>query len=152
MIKQHHRWIESLLPPCTWHTNIVAALWQKLAINAVINPLTAINNIYNGELTEPHYRQQIQNLSEEISVVMTALGIPISATSVLNNCLQVAKATAANYSSMHQDIANRRRTEIDFINGHVVSEGARLGVSVTHHQLIWRQIKKMEAQPPFNHD
>jgi 2-dehydropantoate 2-reductase len=39
-----------LLPPVTFHQDIQPALWLKLAVNAAINPLTAIHQIQNGAL------------------------------------------------------------------------------------------------------
>ncbi len=40
----------------------------------------------------------------------------------------MARLTAANRSSMLQDVTNHRQTEIDVINGAIVDEGKKLGV------------------------
>ncbi|MBB1441126.1 2-dehydropantoate 2-reductase, partial [Shewanella sp. SG41-4] len=42
--------------PVEWHQPVLPVLWQKLAINAVINPLTALNQCANGQLAATEYQ------------------------------------------------------------------------------------------------
>jgi 2-dehydropantoate 2-reductase len=42
--------------------------------------------------------------------------------------MEVCEATAGNTASMLQDVLNKKRTEIDSINGAIVREGAALGI------------------------
>ena len=58
----------------------------------------------------------------------------------------VADATRENRSSMGQDFDHKRRTEIDAINGAVVREAERLGISVPYNQMITDLIKIIEKQ------
>ncbi len=122
--------LETLLPPCRWHQDIQLALWQKLAVNAVINPLTAIHKIKNGQLRESQYQAQINAICEELHALLQRLGYAVSAQDLFTRCWDVMSATAENQSSMLQDVLNGRRTEIEFINGHVVEQAHRLGVDV----------------------
>ena len=69
--------LSMLLPPSHWHQDIGLALWKKLAINAVINPLTAIHNLKNGELTDIKYNANISNICCEVAKVMKALDYSI---------------------------------------------------------------------------
>ena len=57
----------------------------------------------------------------------------------------VCLKTAKNISSMLQDVTNKRRTEIDAINGAVVVLGKKLGIDTPENSLLSAQIKKMEA-------
>jgi 2-dehydropantoate 2-reductase len=50
--------------------------------------------------------------------------------------MQVAQATAANRSSMLQDMERGRRTEVDAINGAVAERGLRLGVPTPVNQTL----------------
>jgi 2-dehydropantoate 2-reductase len=136
--------LSELLPPSTWHQDIGLALWKKLAINAVINPLTAIHNLKNGELVDIKYNSNISNICFEISKVMRALDYSIESNELVTNVQQVITATANNYSSMHQDIKFKRRTEIEFINGYVTSKANELGIKVPHNQHLLEQIRQLE--------
>ncbi|WP_407332413.1 ketopantoate reductase family protein [Enterovibrio sp. 27052020O] len=132
------------LAPCCWDESIEQALWHKLAINCMINPLSAIHQITNGDLLLPHYRDQLISLSEEIAFVMNAEGIAISREEVLNRALYVAQATASNYSSMNRDIFHQRRSEIDFITGYLVERAALHGIATPENTVLYHAIKNLE--------
>lgn len=137
--------LSTLLPPSHWHQEITLALWNKLAVNAVINPLTAIHNLKNGELTNKIYGLEIAQICDEIACVMNALGYEIESEQLFENVLQVASATANNYSSMHQDIKYKRQTEIDFISGYVVLKASELDIKVPHIKNMMSQIKQLQT-------
>jgi 2-dehydropantoate 2-reductase len=136
--------LSALLPPSHWHQDIALALWKKLAINSVINPLTAIHNVKNGELADIKYSANISNICLEISTVMRALDYSIDSNELIKNVQQVITATANNYSSMHQDIKFKRHTEIEFINGFVISKATELNIDVPHNQRLLEQIRQLE--------
>jgi 2-dehydropantoate 2-reductase len=46
--------------------------------------------------------------------------------------------------SMAQDMAKGRRTEIELMNGYIASEGARVGVAAPTHEMITRQVLRVE--------
>lgn len=120
-------------------------LWQKLAINAVINPLTAINNCRNGELAQPQFRAQIASITEEVCKVSAASGYPLPYPATLEKILQVISTTAQNFSSMQQDIVHQRRTEIDAITGYIARQATRFGIAVPHNHTLLQQVQKLES-------
>ena len=136
--------LSSLLPPSTWHPDISIALWKKIAINAVINPLTAIHQIKNGQLSNPQYQDNILGICAEIAKIMTAAGYAIDTTELVSDVKQVIDTTANNYSSMHQDIAFKRQTEIGFINGYVVNMAIKLKLSAPLNEKLVTQIDALE--------
>lgn len=138
-------WLDNALPPAHWCENIEQELWFKLAVNCAINPLTALHQCRNGELAKPSYRAQISRICREIAVVMNRLDIGVSAEQLQQRVEQVTKQTAANYSSMLQDVRHGRQTEIDYISGYVVREAKRLGVSAPENQRLWKTIRELEA-------
>ncbi|ALS99208.1 ketopantoate reductase family protein [Lacimicrobium alkaliphilum] len=136
------RQLKALLTPCLWHQDLQPALWQKLAINAVINPLTALNNIKNGELAQPEYQQQIRQLCAETAALMQRKNL--SGWQNIDAVVEsVINSTADNYSSMHQDIAHNRATEIDYINGYLVLQGQQAGLEMAAHENLWQRVKAL---------
>lgn len=132
------------LPPVTWHSEITAALWRKLAVNCMINPLTAIAQCQNGALLSPEYLNQLQLLSREIASVMCAEGERTDAEEVLSSCLAVASATAQNYSSMNRDVYFKRRSEIDFITGYLINRATFHGIAAPENRALYQAIKERE--------
>jgi 2-dehydropantoate 2-reductase len=136
--------LSALLPPSYWHQDISLALWKKLAINAVINPLTAIHNLKNGELADKKHTVSISNICDEIAEVMGALGYTVASAELIENVNQVTTDTANNYSSMHQDLKFKRQTEIQFINGYVTSKAAELNIEVPHNHRLVEKIELLQ--------
>lgn len=135
--------MDALLPPCTWHADIRQALWFKLAVNAVINPLTAIYQIPNGQLRLPQYQAMIQEICQESAQVMQAHGLDIDLQEILARVYEVIDKTAKNYSSMHQDIALKRVTEIDYINGYIATTGNKYGIKTPQNNKLVATIKQL---------
>jgi 2-dehydropantoate 2-reductase len=124
--------------------NADSLIWGKLAVNAGINPLTALLQVPNGFLLEnDDARWLMSRAAAEVSAVAQALEIPLPYADAAKRAAQVAQATAANYSSMAQDTARGVPTEIEAICGAVVQYGRRFGlptpVNLTLQELIQRQ-------------
>lgn len=116
-------------------------LWQKLAINAGINPFTAELNCLNGELLgHPRFEKLLPSVCAEIACVMQALNLPGDARALETQVRAVARKTASNVSSMLQDIRQHRPTEIDYINGYIVREAERLGIPCPANRELWQNV------------
>lgn len=108
---------------------ILGEIWAKVIVNASINPLTAITGLQNGALLElAPLRELMQRVVEEAVDVAQAEGAPLPDDDMLLRARLVAELTAANKSSMLQDVERGRRTEIDAICGEIVARGLRRGV------------------------
>lgn len=126
--------------------NIRVMLWTKLAVNAVINPLTAIHDVQNGELIAPSYVKLTNEILREILTLAKAKDIPLDHSTVLNTVNTVIYDTQDNLSSMQQDIEHGRRTEIDFINGFIVQEAEKVGIQVPTNKSLWQHVHKLEGR------
>lgn len=125
--------------------HIIARIWAKLFINVGINALTATLGCKNGDLlTIPGVDVRMQNAVDEAMRIGRAEGIEIMDDPYLATRIVCSK-TAENISSMLQDVRNKRRTEIDAINGAVVSLGIRNGIATPENSLLYRQVKELEA-------
>jgi 2-dehydropantoate 2-reductase len=123
-------------------TEIMELKWRKLAANAVVNPLTAIHNIPNGELLLQYWRSTVGKLIDEISAVIQALPeteMPTASkerllpTMLQASVYRVIKETASNISSMLQDVRARKPTEINYITGYVIRRAEEFGVPCPEH-------------------
>ncbi len=119
-------------------------IWNKLLINSVINPLTAILRIPNGELPRsPDSRQLMKALLDEGCRVAEAEGVTV-AEDLWERLLAVCGSTADNHSSMLQDVLAGKMTEIDWINGSIIRLSGKRGIDVPAHHAIYRLVKALE--------
>lgn len=116
-------------------------LWGKLVINAAINPLTALHAVPNGALLEdPQLRKILRRTAEETAQVAGALGIRLPFDNPAEAAEAVARRTAANRSSMLQDLQRGAPTEIEAISGEIVRQAEALGLKVPHNQALLEQM------------
>lgn len=101
-------------------TDMPRRLWEKLAINAGINATTALARVENGVLLDPPAGPVATAAARETARVASTVGVDLDEGTAVTAVESVADATAANESSMYQDMQAGRRTEIDAINGAVV--------------------------------
>ncbi|MGY4763434.1 ketopantoate reductase family protein [Paenibacillus caseinilyticus] len=126
--------------------NIQQRVWQKLLMNAVINPLTAILQVPNGELPLlPGVPQLMRELLGEGEELARRLGIPLD-PGLWEQVLSVCRATAANRSSMLQDVLAGRPTEIGAINGGLLREAQRLDVRLPVNETLYTLVRALEEK------
>jgi 2-dehydropantoate 2-reductase len=131
---------------CTVSNEIDKLIYRKLLINAVINPLTAIWRIPNGELTIREERVKfMRQLYEEALVVYEASGILVDGD-VWDQILSVCRSTASNTSSMLSDVLHGQQTEVQSINGQIVSMACRCGLSAPMHEILLHLIEGMQPE------
>ena len=125
-------------------------LWAKMIYNCALNPLGAILNVNYGKLTENEYSKEIMDkIIDEIFEV-----IKLSGYSTLWNSSKEYKDifysklvpdTYEHFSSTHQDIQRKIRTEIDSLNGKVIELGEKINVDVSTNKIIYNLIKSIES-------
>jgi len=119
-------------------------LWGKLIVNAAINPLTALLQIPNGELLErPAARDLMDQLAQEAAQVAAAQNINLPFDDPVLAAEDVARRTAANHSSMFQDVNRRAPTEIDAICGAITRIGEQHGISTPVNRVCWQLVKSV---------
>jgi 2-dehydropantoate 2-reductase len=119
-------------------------VWAKLVINSAINPLTALLRIPNGELLErPSAREVMGALARETARVAYAEEIKLPFEDPVAAAEEVARQTAANQSSMLQDVLRGAPTEIDAICGAVVSYGEKHHIPTPANWDCWKLIRAM---------
>jgi 2-dehydropantoate 2-reductase len=120
-------------------------IWDKLLVNVGINSITALTGIKNGQILDLELTRELSRAAvEEAASVARAQGIEIRKDPAAH-VFQVAAATAANRSSMGQDVDHCRPTEIKAINGFVVREASRMGLTAPVNQTLTALVETMEA-------
>ena len=109
------------VPDFEWETDIRSVLLAKVALNAVINPLTALHGVTNGELLQPPLQAITENVIEEVQSVLVNADATEIASALPAQVRAVCDSTAANHSSMRVDLESGKRTEIDVIVGWLLS-------------------------------
>lgn len=125
-------------------------LWAKMLYNCSLNALGAILDVTYGKLTENEYTKEIMdNIIDEIFGVIAASpyetlwNTPDEYRKIFYT--KLVPDTYNHYSSTHQDIKRKIKTEIDTLNGKVIELGEKYGVDVSTNKLIYNLIKAIES-------
>lgn len=134
--------------PARSTADIRKALWDKVILNAAVNPVTALLGLRTGRLhDDPGRRRIVARLVEEAGAVAAAEGVRCSPEEVHETIRRVAAATPENRSSMLQDLERGRRTEIEAINGVIAARGRTHGVPTPWNDLMLRLVREREPPP-----
>ena len=128
-------------------SDIAGVLWSKAAVNAAINPLSALLGWPNGRLAASAPTQALmRQLAEEVGAVAAALGHPVEAPGAL--ALAVAAKTGGNLSSMLQDVRAGRPTEIEAITGSILRRAASVHQELPANRVLYQLVSALTAEPP----
>lgn len=119
-------------------------VWRKLAMNCVINPLSAIFRVPDRNITADSLRDIKKGIVEECIRVAEREEVLLEPSLV--DEINTTAAAYSNVSSMCQDILSGRKTEIDYLNGMVVKLGKRYGIPTTVNGVITDMIRFMEGK------
>ncbi|WP_144509370.1 2-dehydropantoate 2-reductase [Bacillus sp. FJAT-22090] len=120
--------IEELLKSSSEHfpiifiPNIEEVLFKKAMLNCLINPLTTIAQVPNGDLVKVEaYKTIVKNMYEELVNVFEEWRERLSWEEVVTLCTN----TQYNHSSMLKDYENGRLMELDTIVGAIINEAQK---------------------------
>jgi 2-dehydropantoate 2-reductase len=125
--------------------NIKGAVFTKTIVNCALNPLTAIHGVKNGHIyNRLDLRGQAIVLATEAWNVAKAANIDLITDDPIQFTLDVILKTAENTNSMLSDINNKRKTEIEFLNGKIIELGEKFGVEVSHNKVVYEKVLELE--------
>ena len=105
---------------CEWEPDIYRRLLEKLALNGVINPATALLDIKNGALLQPEHSNLLARATDELCAQLLWAGHPEIAADLPTRLQQVLQDTATNSSSMRTDRQLGNVTEHEAILGYLL--------------------------------
>ena len=142
--------LRSAAIPTEISDNVTSALWAKLVLNCVYNPLSAITRLPYGAIASCpglDVAQVMADVVQECQAVAQARGVALPAD-ILASTLALAQAMPQQFSSTAQDLARGKRSEIDHLNGFIVRQGAALGIATPVNRLLHTLVRLLEQHLP----
>jgi len=138
--------------PCAVTPTVSRDLWAKMLYNCMLNGWSTVFDVPYGVLGESsHTRELMAAIAHEVYAVMTAAGYDTHWASAGDYIDTFYKhqlpPTTSHEPSMLQDIRAGKRTEIDALNGAVVTLGKQHDVPVPANTTLTRMIQFMESRP-----
>ncbi|WP_129114172.1 ketopantoate reductase family protein [Halegenticoccus tardaugens] len=127
-------------------TDMPLRRWEKLAVNAGINAVTALARVENGALADGEAATLARTAARETARVARAEGVHLTNRRARDALCEVVDATAANRSSMLQDVDAGARTEVDAINGVVVERARRHGLDAPTNRTLAGLLRAWESE------
>ena len=128
--------------------NVVGALWAKLILNCAYNALSAITQLPYGRLVQGEGVEAVmRDVVQECLAVAQGEGVSVPGDT-WEAVQRIAHTMPAQFSSTAQDVARGRRSEIDYLNGHVLRKGEALGIATPVNRVLHTLVKLLEARSP----
>lgn len=145
-IKHITQLLHSTLPDVLWHNSLTEKQWLKLAINCVINPITALFDIKNGDVLNTQFETTIDQLLDEVVQIAFLQGVTLHKQTLVDTVSIVANKTANNSSSMRCDIIEKRTTEVEYINGYIHRLGLEFGIATQKNTELYQRVLKLSSE------
>ena len=126
--------------------DVMAELWSKLMVNCAYNAISGVAQATYAELAAlPSVRDLQHAVVGEVVALAAAEGIDLRLGPSLESMQQIAAAMPGQRSSTAQDMARRKPSEIEHLNGFVVRRGRELGVATPANQALYALVRLIEA-------
>ena len=124
-------------------------LWRKLVLNAAVNPIAVLGGIPNGAILDSPALLRIAEAAAREAAEVGALAGHLPAQEPFDpipTLHRLLEDTRDNRSSMAEDLAHGRRTEIDAIVGSIVREAAAQKRAVPVLEALLALVRAAEAR------
>lgn len=126
--------------------NVMGALWEKLVLNCAYNALSAISQLPYGRMVQGEGVEAVmRDVVAECLAVARGAGV-ILPEGIWESVQRIARTMPTQLSSTAQDLARGKRSEIDHLNGYIVSKGAALGIATPANRVLHSLVKLLEGK------
>jgi 2-dehydropantoate 2-reductase len=126
--------------------NVAGVLWAKLIVNCAYNALSAITQLPYGRLVQgAAIAGVMRDIVDECLAVAHARKVEVPGN-MHEAVPKIAQTMPAQYSSTAQDLARRKKTEIEHLNGFVVRKGEALGVATPVNRVLLALVQSLESK------
>lgn len=142
--------IAEVLTKCglpTNHTNkINSMVWRKTILNSSMNPVCAVTGLTMAQaMGDPIVLQIVESLLRECIAVARANEIELG-WNFYPQSIEYMRKAGDHKPSMLVDIENKRRTEIEFMNGKFVEYGRQAGMETPYNKTLRALVKALEPK------
>jgi 2-dehydropantoate 2-reductase len=132
--------------PVRISADVMAELWSKLMVNCAYNAISGIAQATYAQLAAlPSVRELQHAVVGEVVALAAAEGVELPLAPATRTMEAIAAAMPGQLSSTAQDMARRKPSEIEHLNGFVVRRGRELGVPTPANQALYALVKLVEA-------
>lgn len=125
--------------------DVYVAIWEKVGFNAAINATTAIVHAPCGAIgAVEEGRFLAAKIAEETAMVGQAHGVNVKAEDIIHSLENTYEVHKDHYTSMAQDLKNKRKTEARFINGGIVAKAKEKGLQVPYTEAVYCLLRTIE--------
>jgi len=133
--------------PCEASKEIKKQIWCKLLYNLAVSPMSTLTNMSLRNVFETPGSRQVANLLiGEGLAVAAAEGVDIPAEEADHILQKVIDSRQENKSSMCVDVLKSRHSEMDFINGRIVTLAQRYGIPAPVNTSMVFLVKALESK------
>ncbi len=130
--------------PTRHATRLVDQIWQKTILNAALSSVCAVTGMTMSQvLHDPFLHETVEGLVKE--------GITIARANEINlgwdfyrYAMKYLSSAGDHKPSMLVDIENKRMTEVEYINGQMVTYADIAGVDAPYNRMIRSLVKALE--------
>ena len=124
--------------------DIVSMVWRKTIMNASMNPVCAVTGLTMSKaMNDPLVFELIDELVKECSRVARVNEIPVG-WDYYPYAMEYLRSAGDHKPSMLMDIINKRRTEVDYMNGKMIEYGHQAGIPTPYNHMIRGLVKAIE--------
>ena len=132
--------------PCDISKDIKYELWSKFLVNCCYNGISAIGQIQYGKMAAlPEIQVLMDQIIKEFLAVAHKEGVVMTLEQAAMLIQQIATTMSGQRSSTAQDLARKKPTEIDYLNGLIVKKGQDYGIRTPVNQSIYALVKMLES-------
>lgn len=126
--------------------DVAVELWTKLLVNCAYNAISALAQMPYARLAaQPQVVELQERVLQEVIAVAAASGVTLPLQASRDAVAKIAVGMPQQLSSTAQDMARRKPSEIDHLNGFVVRRGRKLGVPTPVNQTLHALVKLVES-------
>ena len=126
--------------------DIVSKVWYKGILNSCMNPVCAVTGYTMSQaMGDPIVFQVVDALVKECVKIARANEIQLG-WNFYNEAIEYMSTAGNHKPSMLIDIENKRRTEVDFMNGKFMEYGQKAGIETPYNTIIRSLVKALEPK------